>query len=153
MALVIIYAVLSHFDFVAKFTVKNLNKDFTNTGLGGKGGSPFYESFFIKSDFFLKDGFPYCAMWMLYTLHHPALPGLCNPLTLPQLWTKLAQPAAQCGQFHNFCLFLHFGNCTPPPPSSSCSKCIPLTGGQSFQEDLCTCLYHCICINTNLVFV
>ena len=26
-----IYAVLSHFDFVAKFTVKNLNKDFTNT--------------------------------------------------------------------------------------------------------------------------
>ena len=32
MALVIIYAVLSHFDFVAKFTVKNLNKDFTNTG-------------------------------------------------------------------------------------------------------------------------
>ena len=26
MALVIIYAVLSHFDFVAKFTVKNLNK-------------------------------------------------------------------------------------------------------------------------------
>jgi hypothetical protein len=41
---VIIYAVLSHFDFVAKFTVKNLNKDFTNTGRGG-GGSPFYEFF------------------------------------------------------------------------------------------------------------
>ena len=37
MALVIIYAVLSHFDFVAKFTVKNLNKDFTNTGRGGRG--------------------------------------------------------------------------------------------------------------------
>ena len=35
MALVIIYAVLSHFDFVAKFTVKNLNKDFTNTERGG----------------------------------------------------------------------------------------------------------------------
>ena len=35
MALVIIYAVLSHFDFVAKFTVKNQNKDFTNTGRGG----------------------------------------------------------------------------------------------------------------------
>ena len=34
MALVIIYAVLSHFDFVAKYTVKNLNKDFTNTGRG-----------------------------------------------------------------------------------------------------------------------
>ena len=43
MALVIIYTVLSHFDFVAKFTVKNLNKDFTNTGRGE--GSPFYESF------------------------------------------------------------------------------------------------------------
>ena len=26
-----IYPVLSHFDFVAKFTVTNLNKDFTNT--------------------------------------------------------------------------------------------------------------------------
>ena len=38
MALLIIYAVLSHFDFVAKFTVKNLNKDFTNTGRGGGGG-------------------------------------------------------------------------------------------------------------------
>ena len=37
MALVIMYAVLSHFDFVAKFTVKK---------------------FFIKSDFSLKDGFP-----------------------------------------------------------------------------------------------
>ena len=37
MALVIIYAVLSHFDFVAKFTVKNLNKEFTNTGRGGGG--------------------------------------------------------------------------------------------------------------------
>ena len=31
----IIFAVLSQFDFVAKFTVKNLNKDFTNTGRGG----------------------------------------------------------------------------------------------------------------------
>ena len=50
MALVIIYAVLSHFDFVAKFTVKNLIKDFTNTGRGGvsltgveveRGGVPF----------------------------------------------------------------------------------------------------------------
>ena len=41
MTLVIIYAVLSHLDFVAKFTVKNLNKDFTNSVRGG--GSPFYE--------------------------------------------------------------------------------------------------------------
>ena len=30
-----IYPVLSHFDFVAKFTVTNLNKDFINTGQGG----------------------------------------------------------------------------------------------------------------------
>ena len=35
MALAMIYAVLSHFDFVAKFTVTNLNKDFTNTVRGG----------------------------------------------------------------------------------------------------------------------
>ena len=40
MALVIIYAVFSHFDFVAKFTVKNLNKDFTNTGRGWGVGEP-----------------------------------------------------------------------------------------------------------------
>ena len=40
----IIYAVLSHFDFVAKFTVKNLNKDFTNTGRGG-GGHHFMKVF------------------------------------------------------------------------------------------------------------
>ena len=38
MALVIIYVVLWHFYFVAKFTVKHLNKDFTNTGRGGGGG-------------------------------------------------------------------------------------------------------------------
>ena len=37
-ALVMIYAVLSNFDFVAKFTVKNLNKDFINTVRGGAGG-------------------------------------------------------------------------------------------------------------------
>ena len=35
MALVIIYAVLSHLDFVAKFTVKNLNKDFIKAVRGG----------------------------------------------------------------------------------------------------------------------
>ena len=29
------YAVLSNFDFVAKFTVKNLNKDFINAVRGG----------------------------------------------------------------------------------------------------------------------
>ena len=34
-ALVMIYAVLSNFDFVAKFTVKNLNKDFINAVRGG----------------------------------------------------------------------------------------------------------------------
>ena len=57
MALVIIYAVLSHFDFVAKFTVKNLNKDFTNTGRGGRGGNHFMKVFH-KIGVFLKDGFP-----------------------------------------------------------------------------------------------
>ena len=30
-----IYAVMSKFDFVAKFMVKNLNKDFINGGAGG----------------------------------------------------------------------------------------------------------------------
>ena len=35
-ALVMIYAVLSNFDFVAKFTVKNLNKDFINAGRGAQ---------------------------------------------------------------------------------------------------------------------
>ena len=34
MALVMIYNVLSHCDFVTKLTVKNLNKDFINTGRG-----------------------------------------------------------------------------------------------------------------------
>ena len=56
MALVIIYAVLLHFDFVAKFTVKNLNKDFTNTG-----------KFFIKPYYFLKYGFPYNQPDLLFS--------------------------------------------------------------------------------------
>ena len=47
----IIYAVLLHFDFVAKFTVKNLNKDFTNTGRGG-GGPPFLKVFHKIAFFF-----------------------------------------------------------------------------------------------------
>ena len=34
-----IYAVLLNFDFVAKFTVKNLNKDFTNAVRGGHYGT------------------------------------------------------------------------------------------------------------------
>ena len=40
-----IYAVLSHFDFVAKFTGTNLKKDFINTGGG---------NFFIKFHYFFK---------------------------------------------------------------------------------------------------
>ena len=51
MALVIIYAVLSHFDLVAKYTVKNLNKDFTNTGRGG-GGQNFIKVFHKIGVFF-----------------------------------------------------------------------------------------------------
>ena len=49
----IIFAVLSQFDFVAKFTVKNLNKDFTNTGRGGGGGHHFM-NFFHKTVLFFK---------------------------------------------------------------------------------------------------
>ena len=50
-----IYAVLSNFDFVAKFTVKNLNKDFINAGR--EGGHRFMKVFHKKT-VFLKDGFP-----------------------------------------------------------------------------------------------
>ena len=39
-----IYAVLSNFDFVAKFTVKNLNKDFIKAVRGG-GGHRFMKVF------------------------------------------------------------------------------------------------------------
>ena len=54
-----IYAVLSNFDFVAKFTVKNLNKDFTNAVRGG--GVTVLWIYFIKFRYFLKDGFPNVA--------------------------------------------------------------------------------------------
>ena len=46
-----IYTVLSNFDFVAKFTVKNLNRDFIKAVRGG-GGPPFYESFSKNSGIF-----------------------------------------------------------------------------------------------------
>ena len=39
-----IYAVLSNFDFVAKFTVNNLNKDFINA-VHGRGGHRFMKLF------------------------------------------------------------------------------------------------------------
>ena len=51
-----IYAVLSNFDFVAKFTVKNLNKDFINAV---RGGGHRFMNFIHKIPFFLIDGFPY----------------------------------------------------------------------------------------------
>ena len=54
---VIIYAVLSYFNFVAKFTVTNLNKDFTNTGRGGVGVTILWK-FFIKSEVFFKGWIP-----------------------------------------------------------------------------------------------
>ena len=44
-----IYAVLSNFDFVAKFTVKNLNKDFINAG---RRGHRFMKVFHKKTVFF-----------------------------------------------------------------------------------------------------
>ena len=56
MALVIIYAVLSHFDFVAKFTVNNRNKDFTNTGRGGRGHH--FMKVFHKTEVFFKGWLP-----------------------------------------------------------------------------------------------
>ena len=46
-----IYAVLSNFDFVAKFTVKNLNKDFINAVRGGA-GHRFMKVFHKKMVFF-----------------------------------------------------------------------------------------------------
>ena len=56
----IIYAVLSHFDFVAKFTVKNLNKEFTNTGRGG-GGHHFMNKIH-KTVLFFKGWLPLVAL-------------------------------------------------------------------------------------------
>ena len=50
----IIFAVLSQFDFVAKFTVKNLNKDFTNTGRGGH----HFMKVFHKTVLFFKGWLP-----------------------------------------------------------------------------------------------
>ena len=61
----IIYAVLSHFDFVAKFTVKNLNKDFTNTG---RGGGHHFMKVFHKIAVFFKVWLPLVSnvtWWML----------------------------------------------------------------------------------------
>ena len=49
MALVMIYAVLSNFDVVAKFTVKYLNKDFINAV---QGGHRFMKIFHKKTAFF-----------------------------------------------------------------------------------------------------
>ena len=43
-----IYAVLSNFDFVAKFTVKNQNKDFINAGRGVGGSIGFHISYSEK---------------------------------------------------------------------------------------------------------
>ena len=63
----IIYAVLSHFDFVVKFTVKNLNKDFTNTGRGGGGGHHFMKVFH-KIRVFFKRWLPLDDELARYTL-------------------------------------------------------------------------------------
>ena len=54
----IIYSVLSHFDFVAKFAIKNLNKDFTNTG---RGGGHHFMKVFHKTVLFFKRWLPLCA--------------------------------------------------------------------------------------------
>ena len=64
MALVIIYAILSQFDFVAKFTVKNLNKDFTNTG---RGGGHHFLKVFHKAEVFFKVWLP--LLFVNYDFH------------------------------------------------------------------------------------
>ena len=51
MSLVMIYAVLSNFDFVAKFTGQNLNKDCINAVRGGA-GHRFMKVFHKKTVFF-----------------------------------------------------------------------------------------------------
>ena len=51
-----IYAGLLNFDFVAKFTVTNLNKDFIKAVRGG--GVTILWKYFIKFRYFLNDGFP-----------------------------------------------------------------------------------------------
>ena len=62
-----IYAVLSHFDFVAKFTVKNLNKDFTNTMRGGT--VPQKGVVFVKFQLFPKCFFSVCMIILGYCTH------------------------------------------------------------------------------------
>ena len=47
-----IYVVLSNFDCVAKFMVKNLNEDFINAVRGGGGGPHFLKVFLKKTVFF-----------------------------------------------------------------------------------------------------
>ena len=52
-----IYAVLSNFDFVAKFTLKDLNKDFINAVRGGEGGGHRFMKVFHKKTVF-------CERWL-----------------------------------------------------------------------------------------
>ena len=69
-ALVMIYAVLSNFDFVAKVTVKNLNKDFTNAVRGG--GVTVLWKYFIKKTVFFERWLPLA-------------------LRFPKIWIRLAR--------------------------------------------------------------
>ena len=86
MALVIIYAVLSHFDFVAKFTVKNLNKDFTNTGRGR--GVTILWKFFIK---FFK-------VWLPLTLKFVSTIIDAFPVSFLDAFPKAVQLQVSCVQ-------------------------------------------------------
>ena len=67
-----IYAVLSNFDFVAKFTVKNLNKNFINAVRGG--GHRFMKVFHKIPVFFER--------WLSLVLSLMALLGCDGALSL-----------------------------------------------------------------------
>ena len=58
-----IYAVLSNFDFVAKFTVKNLNKDFTNAV---RGGGHRFMKVFHKIPVFFEGWLPLVRLGIFY---------------------------------------------------------------------------------------
>ena len=104
-----IYAVLSNFDFVAKFTVKNLNKDFIKAV---RGEITVLWKYFIKFRYFWNDGFPKCTKCdcipPLFHLHWLQIQLLC--LFVPPLSEKVA---AKCSGMHSVIVPSH------PPETSS----------------------------------
>ena len=82
-----IYAVLSNFDFVAKFTVKNLNKDFINAVRGG-GGHRFMK-IFHKIPVFFERWLPLKQTPCKWGLSRPSTQNHCG---LPTQIFGLAGP-------------------------------------------------------------